>query len=541
METDATIALSALAAALVAGCADEMAKNGDTWWDAYSPDTAFDTGYDGGLDSGAWPDATADTLPPPEDEVEADFKEPRASGRYVFVANSAEDYVVVIDSKTLSLEIVNVGRNPLGVATHGLVDAAMVINQGSRDVSIIRKSSLTECVVNTLPSVRGLDRIEIAPTGASAVLFHDFDLAMAPADGVLDNFQDVVIVDMGGDEDASFTRTCGYMPREVEFDDSGENAFIVTRAGISRVEFDRVATDPDLLPTMPYPPGVAEMVTDVDIDPKGTMAIVRLDVYSESTSVWIMDLVHAEHHEIVLPAIPYDLDLSPAGDFAVAVMPTISQVALIQLPWSVTVPYQTFEVVGLYAGQAQVSDDGTRIALFSNQSGEERIGVFDVEARTLDVFRLYKKVETVAFTPDDSILAVIHAKEIGPALDPTDYEDVADHSYGYSLVRVSDGYVKQQLTDAHPEPFLVHPDGSRIYLLQRMDSIDVREVQVIYTDTFVVSTLKLGSPPVSIGYVPDSDKMFVSQEHSSGRITFMDKDENMQTITGFELNDWIVE
>jgi hypothetical protein len=41
--------------------------------------------------------------------------------------------------------------------------------------------------------------------------------------------------------------------------------------------------------------------------------------------------------------------------------------------------------------------------------------------------------------------------------------------------------------------------------------------------------------------VPESDKIFVSQDHHSGRITFVDAYEGTQTITGFELNDWIIE
>lgn len=534
--------LAALAwAPVLAGCSADSSSSG--WGLDSSTDTSgwSDTATDTWTDTGGYDAAPDTTLPPPEEEIEADFRAPRASGRYVFVANTAEDYVVAIDSQTLSLEIVTVGRNPLNVATGGLTNAAMVVNQGSRDVSIIRKTSVAESVVTSLPSVAGLDRIEISPTGIGAVVYHDFDEPMDPDGVALDNFQDVVILDVSGDEDASFTRTCGYMPREVEFDETGTLGFIVTRAGVSMVDLLTTAMDPDLLPTVPYPGSIEPDVQDVDVNPTGTLAVVRLDVASESTSVWIMDLVAGDHREVVLPAIPYDVDLSPSGDFAVAVMPTLQQVAIIPLPYSDVFPFMAFPVEGMYVGQAHVSDDGSKVALFSNQSDEERIGIYDVDAHAYAVHRLYKKVKTVAFTPDNEILVVIHEKEPGHAADPTDYEDVADHSYGYSLVRVSDGYVKQQLTDAHPEPFLVHPDGSRIYLLQRRDDLDVREVQITYTDTFVVNTVQLGSPPVSLGFVPDSDKVFVSQEHNSGRITFIDQWENKQTITGFELNDWIVE
>ena len=508
--------------------------------DGWHYDATSDTGADYGTDT-AW-DPGYDAMPPPEDEIEADFGEPKASGRYVFVVNSAEDYVVVIDSRTLTMEIVTVGRKPVTVETAGLVNAAMVINSGSRDVSIIRKGALDTTNVTTLPSVAGLENLQISPSGAGAIVYHDFDLPLDPDAPALDNFQDVVVVDMTGAEDRAMRRTCGYMPREVEFDESGDRAFIVTKAGVSIVDLVTVADDPDLLPTVAYPAGVdPEMVTDVDVDPTGDLAVVGLDPTALSRSVWIMDLVGGEHREVVLPDVPYDIDIAPTGEYAVAVMPATSQIAIIFLPWREALQFVAIPVTEMYAGQAQVSHDGRTIALFSNQGDEEAVGILDVGTRVVTVDRLYKLAQTVAFTPDDGILTVIHRKADGTPSDPTDYEEVADHSYGYSLLRVEDGYVKQELTQANPEPFLVHPDGSRIYLLQRSDTLDVREVQVIYTDTFVVSVVPLGSPPISIGHVPESDKIFVSQDHASGRITFIDAEENRQTVTGFELNDWIVE
>ena len=230
-----------------------------------------------------------------------------------------------------------------------------------------------------------------------------------------------------------------------------------------------------------------------------------------------------------------------AGTHPEKQVPSLLAMAVIPLPVDESDPYIMIDIEGVYAGQAQFSNSGRMFALFSNQSEEERVALFDLHTAELRVYPLYKMVKTVTFTPDDDILVVIHRKEVGPPTDPTDYENIADHSHGYSLLRVTDGYVKQQLTDALPEPFLIHPEGSRIYLLQRDDDYDVREVQIIYTDTFVVTTIALGSPPVSMGFVPESDKIFVSQDHNSGRITFVDAYEGTQTITGFELNDWIIE
>lgn len=493
-------------------------------------------------------DALADgELPPPEEEIEADFRVPQASGRYIYVANSAEDYVVVIDSVNLDLEIVNVGKKPTSIATEGLRNSAMVINTGSLDISIIKTLPAAGSSVTNLPSIEGLNSIAISPAATGAVAFRDFDGAIDPEEGYLQSYQDVMVIMLSEGEEKSLQRTCGYMPREVEYDESGEKAFVVNKDGISLIDFSIVEGDNAPLPIINYHPSIPlelnDLEKDVDVSPAGDFAIVRLEESPESysTSIWVIDLKDQSFREIVLPAVPYDLDLSPDGKFAVAVLPTLGQIAFIPLPVDDLNPFNLRDITSMFVGQAQISNSGMSVALFSNQSGEELVGVYDIEGSSFKVIQLHKTVKTVAFTPDDRIMVVIHEKEEGDPLDPDDYEDVADHSYGYSLVRISDGFVKQQLTKANPEPFLIHPEGSRIYLLQRDSEQDVREVEVIYTDSYIVNTVRLGSPPVSVGYVPDSNKIYISQEHSAGRITFIDEEENVQTVTGFELNDWIVE
>jgi hypothetical protein len=68
----------------------------------------------------------------------------------------------------------------------------------------------------------------------------------------------------------------------------------------------------------------------------------------------------------------------------------------------------------------------------------------------------------------------------------------------------------------------------------------VREVQKVDTASFLVTPTRLASPPISIGSVPQSDSVFVSQDHPEGRITFIDwKDGQKDTVTGFELNSRI--
>ena len=61
-------------------------------------------------------------------------------------------------------------------------------------------------------------------------------------------------------------------------------------------------------------------------------------------------------------------------------------------------------------------------------------------------------------------------------------------------------------------------------------------------DSGVVRTIELGSPPAALGVLPDSNKIFVSQRHPLGRVTFIDITTNeVRTLTGFDLNSQIID
>jgi hypothetical protein len=136
---------------------------------------------------------------------------------------------------------------------------------------------------------------------------------------------------------------------------------------------------------------------------------------------------------------------------------------------------------------------------------------------------------------------IIHTKLDGdpnqPGLDP----DVRiDRSHGYSVLNFATGAVKLQVTQAAPGSFNIVPDGSALFMVFRDDALGVREVQKVEMSSFLVSPIALGSPPISVGSVAKSRRVFVSQAHADGRITFIDWVTNEdQTVTGFELNSRI--
>jgi hypothetical protein len=64
----------------------------------------------------------------------------------------------------------------------------------------------------------------------------------------------------------------------------------------------------------------------------------------------------------------------------------------------------------------------------------------------------------------------------------------------------------------------------------------------VATQTGVVITKALGSPPDAVGILPTAAQAFVAQRHPLGRVSFVALDSDaMRTVTGFDLNSHVVQ
>ncbi len=110
------------------------------------------------------------------------------------------------------------------------------------------------------------------------------------------------------------------------------------------------------------------------------------------------------------------------------------------------------------------------------------------------------------------------------------------------MLELDSGFSKLQLTDAPLGSSTIVPDGSTMFILFNSPSQNIREVHRVGLRDFLVEPIVLGSPPVSIGTLPGSSKVFVGQEHPDGRMTFIDwETAETESVTGFELNSRIRE
>jgi len=64
-----------------------------------------------------------------------------------------------------------------------------------------------------------------------------------------------------------------------------------------------------------------------------------------------------------------------------------------------------------------------------------------------------------------------------------------------------------------------------------------RDVVEINMATFGIDSLRVPSLPQAIGPVPGTGRVYISQDHPRGRMTFLDViSRKRQTITGYQLN-----
>jgi hypothetical protein len=201
-------------------------------------------------------------------------------------------------------------------------------------------------------------------------------------------------------------------------------------------------------------------------------------------------------------------------------------------------------LTGETIGSAALTADGKTAVLYTTAAPVERLVVLDLAgAQPARTVRLKKGVRAVALAPDGKSALVVHNKATGdPGAPGLDVETVIDRSFGYSAVDLGSGFAKLQLTSAEVGPLAITPDGTHAFVLLRDDSRGLRLTQRIHMGSFQVDDFALGSPPVSLAALPDSRRVFISQSHPEGRISFIQwMSGAIESVTGFELNGRIVQ
>ncbi len=502
----------------------------------------------GGQDAGASP-----PIPP---EIEYELSRPASALRYVYVAMTELDSLAKIDGATLSVASVSVGDQPEVVVAIPGSNSAVVLDEANGTATVVRPTVDRDetSVVRTLPR---LNEIRVDPNGRYAVAWFDLNKAALDAGGLegiedIGSFQDVTVIDLAPGDVRAVDLTVGFRPREVEFDISGQRAYIVTDDGISVVDLaDATSAGPSIVPPIPVTddPLSDPLGIDVDVVADGAFAVVREVGRAELRIVRVAGEPLGEMFTIPLAVEPSDVDISPDGLTAYAVLRDANALAVID------VPGDGFEPAGvtlvplndsLLIGSLVLSDAGDRGLLFTNAFATEVMTVIDLQAPGFPTvsYPLQKSVRLAGFDPSGDKAIIVHAKAFGDPDEATTFEEFIDRSFGYSVFDVATGFAKLEVTPVDPGAFAFAADAPRAYLI--LDGGDAEgafaAVHTIELDTGVVREQPLSSPPDAVGVLPQAGVAFVSQRHGLGRMSFIDiETDAMRTVTGFDLNGRIID
>jgi DNA-binding beta-propeller fold protein YncE len=356
---------------------------------------------------------------------------------------------------------------------------------------------------------------------------------------------------VGQGQQRSVDLTVGFRPREVESDAAGRYAFVVTDDGVSVIDLPVMTSGgPTIVPPVPITEDIFGDTTglEVDVVASGQYAVVRTPGVAKLRVVSLLGSTAGDAFEITLPQVPTDIDLAPDGARVYAVYRNPVGLSVIDIPGDAINPagITHVDLPTATGGSFVVSADGTRGLLFTNATLDERITIVELDEPAFPhrTFPLQKGVLSVGFDPTGTKAVILHARKSGDPDQATSLDDFIDKKPGYSMLDLATGFSKLQITEVNPKDFAFANGAPRAYVT--LDGGDAEgafvAVQQIELDSGVVRTIELGSPPATIGSLPESNKIFVSQRHPLGRVSFIDTTSGqVRTLTGFDLNSQIID
>jgi DNA-binding beta-propeller fold protein YncE len=542
------------------------------------------------------------TAPPPEIEIDVPFEAPQAGKTTVYVPNPGINKVAAVNASTFAIETLPSGLAPTYAATVPGQDVAIVLNVGSSDASILRTTD-GKTSVQRLHIGHDQNAIAIAPDGLHALVYFDARLSKKLAQsfqdvsvlnltpgkeavrGVSVGFRPRAVQFSRDGQHAFVVTEDGISSIDLAATDSGptiaqlisvgdkvneavsldvqivpDGSFAVARregdprlrlVDLSNGEIKTLSFEGLQEPPPPPPPPEAGVdAGDGAVGEAGAGDGAVSDAGVPPADAGTGDAGDAGDAGADGGArLPFgaldltDVDLAADGSYALAVIRNAGTLLRIPLPAGFTDPSAItvvpLEVPGL--GSVTVSKQGNMAALYATAVPVEALVLIDLKDPKLRqrAVRLRKAVRGVALSDDGSRALVLHQKN-GQVAAGASEEQRIDASEGYSVVEVTQGIAKLQLTTAPPQEhdLLVTPDAKRVFLLLRDDQSKVRSVEMVDLSSLQVSVRTLAKPPTSLGLIPGAERVFVGQESEGGMITFLNVEsgEIVHAVSGFELS-----
>ena len=487
------------------------------------------------------PGIDAGVLPEENESETSDlvFTPPSAGLHHVWVSNPGANRVLRIDGRTLEIRSIEVGDEPTVLRTRAGVDTAIVLNRGSDEISRVvlggESGESREDEVTHFRLPHHFNALDLSPDGRFAIAWLFLgDLRSGESSA---SVQDVAIVDLV--EDRVYSVAIGFRPRKVLFPRGGERAVIVTDDDLSVLQLDAL-DEANIARSVPLSTDVfAQTDREVVLTPDGVYAASRR---SEELGITIVELEEGVPRFVDLGAVPTDIDLLPDERTVVVMLRDAEALAFVPLADAVDDPsaIERIETPGFRLGSAAVAPSGDVAVLYTTALELPQVTLIDLVDRVYVHRPLRKGVAGVAIDPTGATAYVLHTKAPGEPDPALDEETFVARSHGYSLLNLRTTYAKLETTPAAPSGLLFREDGGAAYVLISDPERSIAQIQIVSLDAFEIITQHLGRPPEAVGVLASAERIFVTQTHTEGRISFIDYDgRRIETVSGYALNEQI--
>lgn len=522
----------ALALSFATACSeDSSASSGDAFNPGVGPGSAGSTSNIGDPEQ---PSTDAGAPLPPEKELDQSFRAPVATGSVLWSANPDSGRVALIDAKTLAVRMVNAGFGPtyLAAVPGQGSDSAIVINVGSHNATWFVADAKHIAAV-TIDTHAGANAWSISADGRFAIAWTDVTRIEGGARDSVDGYSELTVIDLGAEPPTSTRLSVGFRPSQVLFDAQARHAFAVVDEGISVIE---LGAQPVLRQLLPISGSQSAHSRDVNFAPDGSFAVVRVE---GTRAVEIIDLSSDQRQELDLGSNVTDLDLSPDGKTATAVLGDADPPLVVSFP--VPKPgadpsqFASATISGQLVRSVTLTPSGTIALLYANAVPNSRLTLLDTARFSFRTVDLQGPVQSVYVSPDSSAAIGFEAPPSG-----------SKKKGLFSIVPTEAVRAPRIVgTDAVPSEIAFSPPELGKALVTVHDAMSaVRGVYVIDLGHLEQNFIPLTSEPLpgATGIVPLAKRGFVAQKHPEGRITFIDLETgSAQTLSGFEIAARVVQ
>lgn len=482
-----------------------------------------------------------DGRPPEQPPANASHLPPVSSPGWLWTLSPETARVTAIDPETLALRSFSVAADPVALAAFPNEDRVLVLSRHGASLTTIDLEGAPRLVRH--PLHRRFSSLTLSPDGAWAVLWNPDG---APLDAGLEGL--IQVVDLIGGP-VVHERMVGRRPTEVFFrsaDGVATDAVIVSKDEVAILELSTLSTEP-LPARIPLDDGHREPTTRrVVASPDGTLLLLGSIT---SPTLLSVDVEARRLDRVTLSGPTSDLAFLQEREVVVAILRSEGRVAWFDVRDARIDPGQIFEeeVAFTYEGCAtppclaspgQVRFAGPRHAiLFSNASPTTAFATLNFDTRALEVVdALRKPIRDLVSGPDGAHAIVFHQATPSSRADP--YERWVDESEGYSIVDLASGRTQLRLTGMATPHRVVFARGDRhAGVILRDPAASFFGVDAVDLHSMVPFSLGLPSLPEDGGPVTREGRIWISQRHPLGRISFVDLvARSMETVTGYDFN-----